>query len=100
MTVNKCFDRVVFFDASDVGFGGFANSDVDSHLENIDTFGNRTDAESLGSFTWGELEYAERVINTCSHGLDNKQVKINSDNKNVEHILKVGRKKTTYTTTT
>jgi hypothetical protein len=31
MTVNQVFDRVKFCDAWDVGFGGFVNSDVDSH---------------------------------------------------------------------
>ena len=35
------------------------------------------------------------MIYTFSNELENKQVKINSDNKNVEHILKVGSKKTT-----
>jgi myosin-crossreactive antigen len=35
------------------------------------------------------------VIYPFSNELENKQVKINSDNKNVEHILKVGSKKTT-----
>ena len=35
------------------------------------------------------------MIYTFSNELENKQVKINSDNKNVEHILNVGSKKTT-----
>jgi hypothetical protein len=47
MTVNTVFDRVILCDASDVGFGCFANSDLDSHLENIETFGNWTESESL-----------------------------------------------------
>ena len=39
MTVNKAFNRVFFCDASDVGFESFVNSDLDSHLESIETFG-------------------------------------------------------------
>ena len=31
MTDNQVFDGVMFCDASDVGFGGFVNPDVDSH---------------------------------------------------------------------
>ena len=95
MTVNKVFDCEIFCDTSDVGFGGFVNSDLDSHLENIETFGNWTESESLESSTWRLLECVKRVIYPFSSELENKQVKINSDNKNVEHILKVGSKKTT-----
>ena len=80
---------------SDIGFGGFVNSDLDSHLENIETFGNWTESESLESSTWRLLECVKRVIYPFSNELQNKQVKINSGNKNVEHILKVGSKNTT-----
>jgi len=31
MTVNQVFNRVKFCDASDVGFGGLVNSDVNFH---------------------------------------------------------------------
>ena len=41
----------------------------------METFSNWTDSESLESSTWGELEYAERVIYTCLNVLENKQVK-------------------------
>ena len=95
MTGNTVFDCEIFCDASDVGFGGFVNSDLDSHLENIETFGNWIESESLESSSWRELECVKRAIYTFSNELENKQVKINSDNKNVEHILKVGSKKTT-----
>ena len=47
MTVNKVFDRVHFCDASDLGFECFVKSDLDSHLENFDTFGIWTESESL-----------------------------------------------------
>jgi hypothetical protein len=95
MTGNTVFDCEICCDASDVGFGGFVNSDLDSHLENIETFGNWTESESLESSSWRELECVKRAIYTFSNELENKQVKINSDNKNIEHILKVGSKKTT-----
>jgi hypothetical protein len=42
----------------------------------------------LESSTWRLLECVKRVIYPFSNELENKQVKINSDNKNVEHILK------------
>jgi len=46
MTVNKVFNRVLFCDASNVGFRCFVNSDLGSHLENFDTFGKWTESES------------------------------------------------------
>ena len=61
------------------------------------TFGNWTESESLESSTWRLLECVKRVIYPFSNELENKQVKINSDNKNVEHILKVGSKKNDIT---
>ena len=47
MIVNKVCDLVLYCDASDVGFECFVNSDLDSHLENFDTFGIWTKSESL-----------------------------------------------------
>jgi hypothetical protein len=44
MKVNKVFDCEILCDISDVGFGGFVNSDFDSHLENIETFGSWTES--------------------------------------------------------
>ena len=46
MAVSKVSDCDIFCDASD---GGFVN--LDSHLENIETFGNWTESESLESST-------------------------------------------------
>ncbi|VDI68772.1 Hypothetical predicted protein [Mytilus galloprovincialis] len=40
--------------------------------------------------TWRELECVRRVLKTFKNVTENKQIRINSDNKNVEHILKVG----------
>jgi len=97
MTLNKGFGRVIFCDASDVGFGVFISYYLDSHLESIETFSNWNKSERLDTSTWRELEYVTRGIYTFYNELENKQVKINSHNKNVEHILKVhvGSKKTT-----
>jgi hypothetical protein len=50
MTVDKVFDCEIFCDASNVGFGGFVNSVLDYHLENIETFGNWTESKSLESY--------------------------------------------------
>ena len=90
----------IFCDISDVGFGGFVNSDLDSHLENIETFGNWTESESLESSTWRLLECVKRVIYPFSNELENKQVKIYSDNKNVEYILNTFMKTTLQKTAT
>ena len=57
MTVSKVSDCDIFCDASD---GGFVN--LDSHLENIQKFGNCTESASLESSTWRELECVKRVI--------------------------------------
>ncbi|VDI25194.1 Hypothetical predicted protein [Mytilus galloprovincialis] len=45
------------------------------------------------SSTWRELETVRRVLNSYDSFLENKTVKVNSDNKNVTHILNVGSKK-------
>ena len=72
MTVSKVADCDIFCDTSD---GGFVN--LDSHLENFETFGNQTESESLESSTWRELECVNRVIYTFSNELESKQVKLN-----------------------
>ncbi|XP_063404378.1 uncharacterized protein LOC134687850 [Mytilus trossulus] len=92
VTVNTLFDCEIFCDASDVGFGGYTTPFADSHFENFETFGNWTKPEMGESSTWRELECVRRVLKTFNV-TENKQIKINSDNKNVEHILKVGSKK-------
>ncbi|CAG2189976.1 unnamed protein product [Mytilus edulis] len=86
-----------FCDASDVGFGGYLSAQciVVTCVDNSEMSGNWTSDEKLESSTWRELECARRVLCTyeSKFSLDNKSVSINSDNKNVPHILKVGSKK-------
>ncbi|VDI59226.1 Hypothetical predicted protein [Mytilus galloprovincialis] len=93
VTVNTLFDCEIFCDASDVGFGGYITPFAESHFENFETFGNWTKSEMGESSTWRELECVRRVLNKFKNVTENKQIIINSDNKNVEHILKVGSKK-------
>ncbi|XP_071123465.1 uncharacterized protein [Mytilus edulis] len=90
-------DFDIFCDASDVGFGGYLSTQfsVVTCVDNSEMSGNWTSDEKLESSTWRELKCARRVLCTyeSKFSLDNKSVSINSDNKNVPHILKVGSKK-------
>ncbi|CAG2210060.1 unnamed protein product [Mytilus edulis] len=84
-------DFDIFCDASDVGFGGYLSTQcsVVTCVDNSEMSGNWTSDEKLESSTWRELECARRVLCTyeSKFSLDNKSVSINSDNKNVPHIL-------------
>ncbi|VDI05831.1 Hypothetical predicted protein [Mytilus galloprovincialis] len=90
-------DFDIFCDASDVGFGGYLSTQcsVVICVDVSEMSGNWTSDEKLESSTWRKLECARRVLCTyeSKFSLDNKSVSINSDNKNVLHILKVGSKK-------
>ena len=90
--MNDIFYIEVFCDASDVGFGGYINTLSDTHFERIETFGNWTERKSDESSTWRELECVKCALNTFSQYIQKKRFKLHSDNKNAEHILKVGRK--------
>jgi len=92
-SLDNRFDFEIFCDASDVGFGGFCCAELGTQLEQNEMSGNWIPSEEVQSSTWRELECVNRVVNNFVYTIENKKVKLNSDNKNVEHILKVGSKK-------
>lgn len=76
-----------------MGFGGFCCAELGTQLEQNEMSVNWIPNEEVQSSTWRELECVNRVVNNFVYTIENKKVKLNSDNKNVEHILKVGSKK-------
>ena len=55
--------------------------------------GNWSLQERIQISTWRELKGSNRVLNYFASFIQNKTVKLNTDNKNVAHILQVGSKK-------
>ena len=87
-------DIKMYCDASSVGFGGYLVSDAEHLLNDTGMYDSWSEGEMSQSSTWRELEEVHRVF--C-HNIDKvkgKSVKVFTDNKNVQHILKVGSKKT------
>lgn len=85
-------DFDIFCDASDVGFGGHLCPDGNI-FSVLEVSGNWTQEEGVESSTWRELECVKRVLHTCANEVTDKRILVNSDNKNVQHILSVGSKK-------
>ena len=56
-------------------------------------FGDWDDTERLRSSTWRETETVRRVINGNNEILQQKKVKVFSDNKNVMSVLQIGSSK-------
>ncbi|XP_052782688.1 uncharacterized protein LOC128218952 isoform X1 [Mya arenaria] len=79
---------VVFCDASGAGFGGYVKGIDDSVV-----VGCWSETESGLSSTWRELEAVYRVLHSSVGCLEGREIIVNSDNKNVPSILKVGSKK-------
>lgn len=80
--------NVVFCDASGAGFGGFIDGNSDSQVT-----GCWSNTESGLSSTWRELEAVHRVLHSLVQSLEGQTVLVNTDNKNVDTILKVGSRK-------
>ena len=80
--------RVVYSDASDMGYGGFV-VEHGPHVAN----GQWSDVEAKQSSTWRELEVMSRVSSAVVGNLTNCRVKWFSDNQNVVRILQVGSHK-------
>lgn len=59
----------------------------------VEVIGDWDSSESAKSSTWREAETVRRVIKSSVEILKNKQVKVYSDNKNVQSILQIGSKK-------
>ena len=58
-----------------------------------ETFGDWDRTETLRSSTWRETKTVRRLINSNVKVLQNKKMKIFSDNKNVQSILQIGSRK-------
>ncbi|VDH99083.1 Hypothetical predicted protein [Mytilus galloprovincialis] len=82
----------MFSDASGEGYGGYIAEAGNSKM--VEMFGAWDAHETNMSSTWRELEAVHRVLKTNLPTLNGQSVKIHTDNKNVETILKVGSKKT------
>lgn len=61
-----------------------------------EVIGDWDSSESAKSSTWREPETVRRVIKSSVEILKNKQVKVYSDNKNVQSILQIGSKRQNY----
>uniref|UniRef100_A0A8W8M7H1 CCHC-type domain-containing protein n=1 Tax=Magallana gigas TaxID=29159 RepID=A0A8W8M7H1_MAGGI len=97
----------LFSDASDVGYGGYINptvqrsdksssqqgGDIVLQKDIVTVSGSWSQKECNKSSTWRELESVHRIINTHSDDLKGSSLVVNSDNKNVSHILEVSSKK-------
>ncbi|VDI74251.1 Hypothetical predicted protein [Mytilus galloprovincialis] len=89
---NEACDVNMFSDASGEGYGGYIAEAGNSKM--VEMFGAWDAHETNMSSTWRELEAVHRVLKTNLPTLNGQSVKIHTDNKNVETILKVGSKKT------
>ena len=78
----------VFVDASGSGFGGFIEG-----IEGSEIAGSWLSHERILSSTWRELESVYRIMSSCPEVLLSRKVIVNTDNKNVSSILKIGSKK-------
>lgn len=84
---------VVYCDASDTGFGGHLTMGSDFEQTESECYGVWNEWENKQSSTWRELETVKRILTKSVDIVEGKSVEVYSDNKNVQHILKVGSKK-------
>ena len=80
--------RVVYTDASDIGYGGY----VVEHADCV-SYGQWTCQEAGHSSTWRELSAVLWVLQAVSEKLLNYHVRWFTDNQNVVRILQVGSRK-------
>ncbi len=80
--------RVVYTDASDTGYGGYAVE----HGPCV-AYGQWAAEEAIQSSTWRELTAVLRVLAAMAPKLSNTRVRWFTDNQNVVRILLVGSKK-------
>ena len=79
--------RVVYSDASDMGYGGFT-VEHSCHVAH----GSWSEEETTQSSTWRELRAVRMVLESLVPKLKNERVRWFSDNQNVVRILDVGSK--------
>ena len=80
--------RVVYSDASNTGFGGYA-VEHGNHIAH----GQWSPEESQRSSSWRELRAVTLTLKAFAKQLANHRVRWFTDNQNVAHIIKVGSKK-------
>ncbi|XP_062573534.1 uncharacterized protein LOC134235419 [Saccostrea cucullata] len=78
----------VFCDASDSGYGGHLTISSKDEQKEYEWYGIWNECESRQSSTWRELETVERILDNSVDLVKSNSVEVNSDNKNVPHILK------------
>ena len=93
LTDANLFDTHMYCDASNSGYGGYLASEAGILDDGSCMYGNWSTSESAMSSTWRELESVNRMIKNSVEKLKGKNVYVNTDNKNVETILKVGSRK-------
>ena len=81
--------RVVFLDASDVGYGGGYTVQHGTHTAH----GNWLPEEAQQSSTWRELVAVHRVLEAIARRQRNCRVRWFTDNQNVARLLLVGSRK-------
>ena len=80
--------RIVYSDASNIGFGGY----IVEHSLHV-AQGNWLEHEAKQSSTWRELVAVGRVLQAIDRKLVNMRVRWFTDNQNVVRILQVGSAK-------
>ena len=83
----------MFSDASGEGYGGYIAIEA-SGEKTGEVYGAWDAQESCMSSTWRELEAVNRLLKSNKSNLSGQGVKVHTDSKNVETILKIGSKKT------
>jgi len=108
-------DLEAYTDASEIGFGGYvipakdglgtesvcdsSNLQTDCSLvvprNSLHTVtGSWSESEKRSSSTWREIEAVNRLVESSVHILENRTLKLNTDNKNMTSIVKNGSRKT------
>ena len=60
--------------------------------------GSWSESEKRSSSTWREIEAVNRLVESSVHILENRTLKLSTDNKNVTSIIKNGSRKTDFQT--
>lgn len=66
---------------------------ADGHLQTLEVMGVWNNQEKLKSSTWREIEAVKRVLYSNYSFLQDRKIKVFSDNKNFKTVLKAGSMK-------
>ena len=110
-------DLEAYTDASEIGFGGYVipakdglgresvcdSSDLQTDCSLVvpsnslhTVTGSWSESEKRNSSTWREIEAVNRLVESVVHILENRTLKLNTDNKNVTSIIKMAVEKQTF----